>query len=1674
MRDKVEYHPYWLSMLRPLPSLVIAAAILVVLALLLAGPQPALADTFPITESFRYNTTGSGWILGGNAILTGGTIDPAGDGWLRLTSKATNQKGYAIYNQAFDSSRGLPVTFEYLSWGGTGADGLTFFLYDGSVPSSTFKTGGYGGSLGYAQRCGINGLTGGYVGIGIDEFGNFSNPTECRSGGPGRRPSAVAVRGPGSGMSGYTYLTGATAPQRLDVPNVSTRPDVNGSGYRKVQIDITPDNGTYSITVKIQFGASGALQTIVGPYRLPQAPPATLKMGFAASTGASTNYHEIRNLTVTAKDTQTILRGQVTEQSGGTPLPDATVTITDTGTTRHTYSTTTNLEGRYAFTSTAGAPINAGPVTVHASASGYCPQTLTTQVVEGVVNTQDIVLAPTRLEGTVTVQGTDVPIVSATVVLTDAANTVWTTTTGAGGAYSFSSTSAKRIAAGAAKVYASQDGYQAQSATPTLTACNNTQNLALPTANLNVLKTAARDTYYPGEIITYTLTVQNLGSLSATNVVLTDVLPADTIYVRDTSGVTPTETPSGSGTWVWQLGELDAGDQLSFQLAAQLAIPLTDGPASLSNYASARTDSPEADLTNNERTAIVQVIAHPDLTLFKSATADSLPITAGGAITYTYIGDNHGAIATGVRITDTLDAHTTYDNWAQLVAGGASLPLTVTYNITQNTLIFELPNMPTGIAGYLRYRVTVTDTLPPGTTLITNTAEVTSNEPDLDSADNRSSVVLSAQGGADVYVQKHAFPTTIPALPGETMLYRLHYGNLGVETAMNTVITDTLPEHTDYVAGSLYLNGVNLTDAADSDAGQYIAASRTISLTLGNLSPGANGEITFTVRIAQALPAGVADIANTAFITSSVGDPVEGDNQSTAVMAVDARPDLVIQKQYAGNYLDVGQTIRYTLVYSNAGSQGASGVVITDTLGSHLEYVSSDPAGIVDPQGRVRWEIGTLAVDGTHTIELTATVKSTAQPGALAVNRAEIGDDGANGADTDPSNNQTLHTAIIVRPVLALEKSASGQSYVGGRITYTLAYRNDGATVAHAIVITDSLPAHTTLVSGSITGGGVESGGIITWTLPDVAPGNGGQVSFAVDISAEAGGDEQSAPTLSRASVPGTVVITSTTQTISSSWCDWEGCASLWGYWGGDNPMGPTGWNENPHMEGAPFDLTGWEPVTTPDEIESYWLSAETLGAAWVAVTRTAQAELNYSFFRQYFFLPPNGHLSSGTLQIAGDDIADIYLNGRYVGTHYGGGSATSWNVDDHLQSGVNLLAIRLSGNTHGGHPEYGGKDHPGLLYRLEAQYHGLRAFMLASTLTHVNVSVPFVMEPVLCGKLPFSFTLDYGDGSTPAPYTTTLDFSHTYTQTGTYIAEITARDRLGTVTTDHITITVVATTTNLLANRADTRYENSFDIEYATQSGAGNILEAVLNVPLEISGQGDFVVAGEPITYTIIITNNGVTSISPIISDTLPYELLSVTWSCVASSGSSCGSESGSNGITQTLTLAPGGIITFTVTGIVAFTATGDLVYMAQILPPTGYTNLADGLDTATTPIFQPTAVTLAAFEAVWQGNAIRVTWETAAELDLLGFNLYRSASPSGPWTRINTELIPAQHPGAVLGAVYEWLDTGVTPGAAYYYQLEDLEVQGASTFHGPATATGQPPPSDGDFIVFLPFVVR
>ncbi|MDE2276778.1 MAG: pilus assembly protein PilY [Burkholderiales bacterium] len=143
--------------------------------------------------------------------VTGRLPDAVGQGALRLTngdttlygSNGDNQTGAVVSNFTFPSNQGLQVTFTTVTYGGdgnngTGADGISFFLADGSQPPTV---GALGGSLGYScsnVNGTYDGVLGGYIGVGIDEYGNFSNPGDNTNTGPGFRAGRISLRGAGS------------------------------------------------------------------------------------------------------------------------------------------------------------------------------------------------------------------------------------------------------------------------------------------------------------------------------------------------------------------------------------------------------------------------------------------------------------------------------------------------------------------------------------------------------------------------------------------------------------------------------------------------------------------------------------------------------------------------------------------------------------------------------------------------------------------------------------------------------------------------------------------------------------------------------------------------------------------------------------------------------------------------------------------------------------------------------------------------------------------------------------------------------------------------------------------------------------------------------------------------------------------------------------------------------------------------------------------------------------------------------------------------------------------------------------------------------------------------------------------------------------------------------------
>jgi type IV pilus assembly protein PilY1 len=215
------------------------------IAALLAS-APALAQVY--TENFTGTSTQNSWTFINGACLTEGTTnDPAGPGCVALpyyggaplplfggdtgvlpdtTSGALRftdwyaENGAILSNFNFaltgSGAQGLQVSFTTVTYegdsgggGADGADGMSFFLQDATYAPDV---GAWGGSLGYTctnvnyagairgdgRPRGYDGLGGGYIGLGIDEYGNFMNQGDNTSTGWGYVPGRIGLRGPGS------------------------------------------------------------------------------------------------------------------------------------------------------------------------------------------------------------------------------------------------------------------------------------------------------------------------------------------------------------------------------------------------------------------------------------------------------------------------------------------------------------------------------------------------------------------------------------------------------------------------------------------------------------------------------------------------------------------------------------------------------------------------------------------------------------------------------------------------------------------------------------------------------------------------------------------------------------------------------------------------------------------------------------------------------------------------------------------------------------------------------------------------------------------------------------------------------------------------------------------------------------------------------------------------------------------------------------------------------------------------------------------------------------------------------------------------------------------------------------------------------------------------------------
>jgi uncharacterized repeat protein (TIGR01451 family) len=588
-------------------------------------------------------------------------------------------------------------------------------------------------------------------------------------------------------------------------------------------------------------------------------------------------------------------------------------------------------------------------------------------------------------------------------------------------------------------------------------------------ADLAITKAQSSPTLQVGQAMTYTLRVTNNGPATATNVVLTDVLPSARAALESASA--SQGSCSGTTRLTCTLGTLNVGTSATVTIVMRAT-----APGILPNAADVTATERDPNVDNNTATtgAIVTpppgpVVQPADLSVVK--TGSSSTGTVGQPFTYQIVVANSGpGPATGVVLSES-------------VPDGVSLvSATPSQGSCGPTKQFscQLGSINAGTQATVTVVVTPTRA---GT--FSNLAAVTGNEPDPNPNNNAETASASATGEADLAITKAQSSPTLQV--GQAMTYTLTVRNNGPGVATGVTVTDAVPT----TRGTL--------ESVSASQGSCSGTTR-LTCALGTLNVGASATITLVVRTTSA-----GAMPNAADVTATERDP-NVDNNTATIGAIVTRPpeptqpaDLSVVKTGSSSTGTVGQPFTYQIVVANGGPGPATGVVLSESVPDGVSLVSATPSqGSCGTTQQFSCQLGSINAGAQATV--TVVVVPT-RAGTFSNLAAVTG----NEPDPNPNNNaETASASATGDADLAIVKQATPDPVApGDTLRYRVAIRNNGPAEATGVLFEDRLPTGVTLVSVRSSQGTCTVSSVLSCDIGKLANGAGARVGIVVRVDRE-------------------------------------------------------------------------------------------------------------------------------------------------------------------------------------------------------------------------------------------------------------------------------------------------------------------------------------------------------------------------------------------------------------------------------------------------------------------------------------------------------------------------------------------------------------------------------------------
>ncbi|QWH11375.1 DUF11 domain-containing protein [Bacillus mycoides] len=614
----------------------------------------------------------------------------------------------------------------------------------------------------------------------------------------------------------------------------------------------------------------------------------------------------------------------------------------------------------------------------------------------------------------------------------------------------------------------------------------------------------------PGNsFLTYTVLLDNIGNTTATNIIFTDPIPNNTVFIEDSVRVGGVLLPGVNPANGIPIGDIIAGDFINVTFHVQVvSIPnpiFTIGPGGpnspVVNGASINYQfmtGPNLPLVSRSTTSnsVSTQINSGEIVTVKSVNKNFA--TIGDTLSYTITLSNPGNVTSqNIIFTDTLPDGTTFisgtltsDSGTQQIGNPASgiqignINPGGTATITINVLVTNIPSInPISNSSSIQFQHIVDPSQP----AITQTAS--------------SNTVTTTINSAILTTTKSVDKSIISV--GDTVTYTTTITNTGNTPATNVTFTSAIPASTTFIPNSVTINGI-----------QQPGAQPALGVNIPNIAPGETVTVTFQVNVISVPPSNSIMGNDTILYSYTVdpnGTPVTTSTSTNIVTNPVLDAMITMVKSVDQTLVTLGDTITYTTILTNKGNTNATNITFTDLIPNGTTFVPDSviingitQLGLTPNTGVT---IGTIAPNSSISISFQVTATSTPVQNPIANSATAsytfIADPNAPIVSRNATSN-TVFTTINTATILSSKQVDKSFSRIGDTLTYTVTLTNNGNSSAQNVIFTDTMPSGTKFITNTFSINGIPQSGANPTNGVNIGPITAGTtvtVSFQINVT---------------------------------------------------------------------------------------------------------------------------------------------------------------------------------------------------------------------------------------------------------------------------------------------------------------------------------------------------------------------------------------------------------------------------------------------------------------------------------------------------------------------------------------------------------------------------------------------